>query len=63
MTTPLQARLCEDLLSLEALKADIRQTVGAPLHDGREPEDPLEALPAQYAALLRRAAGDRPCES
>jgi|SoiMethySBSTD1v2_1073268.scaffolds.fasta_scaffold1266651_2 hypothetical protein len=64
MITPLQMCLADDMLSLDALKDDIRQAVGAPLVDGREPADPLEALEAEYAQLLRRAAGTgRPFES
>lgn len=64
MITPLQMCIADDILMLDELKADIRQTVGAPLPDGREPADPLEALEAHYGALLRRAVPiGRPFES
>ena len=59
---PLQLRLIEDLLPtvLAEMQADIRQAVGAPLADGRVPADPLEVLPVEIAALLRRcSATDR----
>ena len=56
--------LADDILMLDELKADLRLAVGAPLPDGREPADLLEALEAEIGVLLRRVVAiDRPFES